>query len=1029
MRIEPWRHGEIGKSKGEAAVEGPQTKEVYLQLHKKLVKIVEELRPALTKDGRVARRKAANRVEFDKFKNAKAGMYEVLKQWLLWRPDANGSGKKASSNNVDETTTRHRAAAQLAKGKYKETSRTLEAVPRREVKTCEEELKKLYPEATTEYSFEIQPDKLKEIKVTKQEVLREIGGMARTESAPAWSGITANHLHRWCDKDAFLEAITWYVRDLLNGRLAKEHPLKEINRARGLPLNKENGGVRPIGINETVQNVAARVLLTKFSSKITAVLDAEQDMGFNKPGGSEAIVRALDALRRKADTNGQSMIILAIDFRNAFNSVLWDKMFALVKKRVPELLPFMTERYKDMVVEFKDGTGEAVLRMQRGVSQGCPLSPAIFQIVINEILAGARGTNPTMPCYAYLDDCTLVAHSLAEAATAYASIKHAAAEFGLEINEKKCELYIPNHCKDAGECCVKQLTMKETGLKDQKQFDAVIADFTQFKTSHDGIQLLGGCLGCDDFVDKWTKTEFSQIAKTIDRDCALFAFIHGKEYAAGKRQFAAHMLRYARFSLASRHTHIMRLVPSRWTTKHAWIIDAALAKAVLEIANPGRYHGGWEAPPELKIMLTLLEKENWRKFDEADDATTDEGRRQAVAKMAVERIFLPIGGLGINSVRNRNIGARLGSNALTAPTMHHANRTFFDDGKKLTYEDIDGIDDVNFWKKISDGQRIMADFALPKSPASLKSQAKVQRQINWGLTHKILPLGITKRLREIEKEATTKESDEQEYVARWTSVSTPEANAWLFPTQAQITYFLRDDVVKDNLLKMIGLGPFGPKHCMRQSCKADITSCRLRHAVSGACYRQGSGFAGKIIKTFFKWACREMGLNPSDYEPVLERGGAFTPKPNAAKDRRGKQGDSKAKVRRGDFLATVQARPIIFDASHTARAPRKQADQHVPGAAASEIEEDKIRFYKTEYEFREGDLLPLVVDVFGAWGKMTKEFFKTENEARKAQKMGSAWGKIKTVVSIGACQAYTARVDSVRQVYRETPSNTKDGED
>ena len=49
----------------------------------------------------------------------------------------------------------------------------------------------------------------------------------------------------------------------------------------------------------------------------------------------------------------------------------------------------------------------------------------------------------------------------------------------------------------------------------------------------------------------------------------------------------------------------------------------------------------------------------------------------------------------------------------------------------------------------------------------------------------------------------------------------------------------------------------------------------------------------------------------------------------------------------------------------------------------------------------------------------TRKFFSTQNDLRKKQKLGSAWGKVKAFISIGACLAYTARVHSVREYFRD----------
>ena len=991
----------------------PQPKEMYIVLVKKL-----EMAVALgTKHHRTS-------WLFAKHKKAS---YAIVADMILEKPITDMDMHKA----IDGRSKEHKAAELLGKAAYGDVPKTLDAFPRAEVSSHGDEIKGLYLKAR-EGEGEIKMDgegghqrprkEWKNIAISESEVVKVIEAIAKKGSAPGPGGITAGQLQKWCENRSFRTAITWYVRDVINGMLPADNPLAELNRAKGLPILKPNGKIRPIGINETLLNVAASVLLDKLPKKILAQLDEHQDRGYGRAGGSESIIRALCAIRRRCERVKSPVIIMTIDFRNAFNSVFWDKMFALMHKKVPELIPFMIARYKDMVVVFKDKTGALNLKMERGVSQGCPLSPPIFQLVMNEILSEVRESMKGSLFYAYLDDCTIVAHSMRDAIAAYVKIRRTALEYGLEVNEDKCELFVPSFCSKLNVCSSVKISWKMVGAKNAGEFNEVMSDIGKFKRQHSGIELLGSCVGNEAFVDAWTKKEFDKVADTIARDRLLFAFINGPSYAKGDTNFNARMLKYVRYCSSARHTYLMRVLPTRVTSKYATIIDSALARTVLEIARPDAGHGvrsnpaeqdknkGWVESDDVLAMRELLEEGNID-FDTTWGSDSDDEVRRVLARLSIERITLGRGGLGLNSVRHQNVGARLGSDALTGPTMAHAFRTFFKRGTRVTLRDIDGVKDYEHTNRMrseyNENNKVNGNTLDEIKFNPEVSSGKAQHAVNWDMKNLILPELMRVKLVAIEAKLSEEEFKRRQLVARWTSTSSPESNAWLHSSDLQITAALTDVVTSDNLLKMIGSAPPGPKICPK--CLNNISSDRFGHAIGSGCHRSGVAIAGKNVKEHMRFACGALGLNPSTTEPFLADCGGFRLKADRPPER----------IQRADFKTYHGGESTLFDSSHTAKSPAERHRSGERGLEASRTEDLKFSAYRAKYDFRDGAFVPVVVDVFGAWGRATRKFFSTQNDLRKKQKLGSAWGKIKAFISIGACLAYTARVHSVREYFRD----------
>ena len=100
-------------------------------------------------------------------------------------------------------------------------------------------------------------------------------------------------------------------------------------------------------------------------------------------------------------------------------------------------------------------------------------------------------------------------------------------------------------------------------------------------------------------------------------------------------------------------------------------------------------------------------------------------------------------------------------------------------------------------------------------------------------------------------------------------------------------------------------------------------------------------------------------------------------------------------------------------------------NSNVPGWAATQVENRKYREYKQAFTFRAGLFQPLVLDVFGAMGESTLKYMEKLHKEWMDQGNQKVWGKIKTVLSIGACLTYTARLDSAREHIRKSERGKK----
>ncbi|XP_062500486.1 uncharacterized protein LOC134177725 [Corticium candelabrum] len=116
-----------------------------------------------------------------------------------------------------------------------------------------------------------------------------------------------------------------------------------------------------------------------------------------------------------------------------------------------------------------------VLSFEEGVHQGDPLGPVLFATSIHPVLVQIQNKNPQVQVLAYLDDVFVLGQEV-NVLTAFNELKVAFSALGLDIADRKCEIYRPH---TAPECPQNSIP-----------------------TSSFGITILGSPIGMDSFVSE-----------------------------------------------------------------------------------------------------------------------------------------------------------------------------------------------------------------------------------------------------------------------------------------------------------------------------------------------------------------------------------------------------------------------------------------------------------------------------------------------------------------------------------------------
>jgi hypothetical protein len=195
--------------------------------------------------------------------------------------------------------------------------------------------------------------------------------------------------HAWAFRDA------WVV--LCEKALQNRLPLSvstSIQRSWAIALGqpKPDGStkVRPIAIGTATRRFLGRLAIRITRFELETAFGTEQFAAL-KPGGGESILHAVDL----ALNHNKHWGLLAIDAKNAFNTINRHFIYKAILLFAPRLAPFFRSMYGSSgEVCFLSTDGYQTLKAETGVQQGDPLGPIYYclaMLLVNHHIAVATG--------------------------------------------------------------------------------------------------------------------------------------------------------------------------------------------------------------------------------------------------------------------------------------------------------------------------------------------------------------------------------------------------------------------------------------------------------------------------------------------------------------------------------------------------------------------------------------------------------------------------------------------------------------
>ena len=258
-------------------------------------------------------------------------------------------------------------------------------------------------------------------------------------SAPGPDGIPFSFYRELIDTTAPV-LLSFVIKMSLGTR-----PPKEFNYG-GLCIFPKDGSstvdrTRPITLNNTSNRIVAGVVADCIMPALDAIIETRQKGFIRGRRGEDNIIELTDTFYNKLNKQKQHYFLF-IDTAKAFDSLDHDFLFAVLE--TIGLSSWVINIIRGLMTDVRvrpllSGRIRTTIPINRGVKQGCPLSPLLFVIAYDPFLT-RTGSLPGALVWSYADDAVL-AHDSLDGIDAFTKmIDEFSLISGFGVNREKCSI-------------------------------------------------------------------------------------------------------------------------------------------------------------------------------------------------------------------------------------------------------------------------------------------------------------------------------------------------------------------------------------------------------------------------------------------------------------------------------------------------------------------------------------------------------------------------------------------------------------
>jgi len=272
-----------------------------------------------------------------------------------------------------------------------------------------------------------------------------------TNKAIAWDGasdIMFEKKKKGKVKVSNIEKTAKKLKDIWKTDLDQIPGIENIWEARMVPLNKvfpqnpTRTQLRPIMVQSVIVKAVEARFLNKLQDYLTYRLDRSQT-GFVKNLGIQVnLTRALERITIRTKV-GRPVYGVFIDFSNAYNSVPHTALFKKLREKnilLEEEICYLEQLY----ARYRIKIGKNKIKSNKGVAQGSMISPALFNIFLEDLSAelGEKASLNLEDRLFYADDVLLLTTSINQAKEVIQIVENWANKNGMTLNKKKSGIII-----------------------------------------------------------------------------------------------------------------------------------------------------------------------------------------------------------------------------------------------------------------------------------------------------------------------------------------------------------------------------------------------------------------------------------------------------------------------------------------------------------------------------------------------------------------------------------------------------------
>lgn len=262
-----------------------------------------------------------------------------------------------------------------------------------------------------------------------EETTRAIAKLKR-RSAPGSDGITAEFLQDPDRAGAIQELMQVIWEEKAVPRAFQRALIVALPKVKNATEWADHRGI-------TLLSVAGKVLTGVMLSRLQTIPVPTWQYGFRRARSTNEAIAYVRSLMDDARMSNKAQHFAFVDVSKAYDAVWRSKLWQVLAGRgVGEyMLAVLKELYDDEVSVVIDGAPAGRFSSSRGVRQGCPLSPLLFNLVLAEAMRGA-----TLSLVAYADDMVVWASTKAELQRQLHELAGRLAGVGLSINWGKTKV-------------------------------------------------------------------------------------------------------------------------------------------------------------------------------------------------------------------------------------------------------------------------------------------------------------------------------------------------------------------------------------------------------------------------------------------------------------------------------------------------------------------------------------------------------------------------------------------------------------